>query len=83
MGWSWSLVGMEYGPTWRKYRGLFEKHFRSRVVPVYKPIEVKGVRTLLQNFNRSPEDFEKHLHRYGFSQSTSDLYSLNNQFSLL
>lgn len=63
MGWSWSLVGMEYGPTWRKYRGLFEKHFRSRVVPVYKPIEVKGVRTLLQNFNRSPEDFEKHLHR--------------------
>ena len=64
MGWSWSFGGMPYGESWRKYRGTFQKYFRSRTVARYEPIQLKEVQTLLLNLSRSPEDFLHHMRRY-------------------
>lgn len=64
---------MPYGPTWRKYRALFQKQFQPNSSR-YQPIQAKEVHCLLRNMARSPEKFHYHIQRSVFGIITRDCF---------
>ncbi|THH18673.1 hypothetical protein EW146_g2333 [Bondarzewia mesenterica] len=63
MGWDWSFVGMPYGNSWRKHRGVFQKHFHTRATRRYEPVQIREAHALLRNLLHSPENYYHHLRR--------------------
>ncbi|THH16641.1 hypothetical protein EW146_g4040 [Bondarzewia mesenterica] len=71
MGWTWSFAGMPYGNSWRKHRGVFQKHFHARATPRYEPIQIREAHALLRNLLRSPENYYHHARRYRFRSAAA------------
>jgi len=63
MGWGWMFSAMPYGPVWRQYRALFQKHFHIRASPQYQPVQEEEARVLLHNLLYCPENFAYHVKR--------------------
>ncbi|KAJ6508848.1 cytochrome P450 [Mycena sanguinolenta] len=83
MGWNFAIGLMPMGDKWRRYRRMFQQHFRRDVSRTYRPIQRKKIYMLLQGLLSSPEEFREHLKTlagaiimetvYGYSvQSTND-----------
>ncbi|THH12717.1 hypothetical protein EW146_g7437 [Bondarzewia mesenterica] len=63
VGGDFSFSSMPYGNGWRKYRGLFQKHFHSRTVPRYNPIQTREAHVFLRNLLHSPDKLYRHVRR--------------------
>ncbi|KIJ30785.1 hypothetical protein M422DRAFT_267616 [Sphaerobolus stellatus SS14] len=62
MGFGWAFVFQPYGEWWRRHRKAMHDQFHRSVVSVYYPVQVRNTRELLRRLNKSPEDYDAHLH---------------------
>ena len=54
---------MPYGTRWRKERALFERHFHSRAMPQFHPIQVRETHALLRNLLLNPNELPNFVQR--------------------
>jgi len=64
MGHDWNIVFMPYGEYWRRHRKAFHQHFNPTSFVVYRGIQAKRARDLLQRFQSSPNDFIGHIRHF-------------------
>ncbi len=58
-----ALPPMPYGERFRKHRRWMHDAVGTRErLTALRPLQLRGVHTLLRNLLRSPEDFVEHLH---------------------
>ncbi|KAF9552395.1 cytochrome P450, partial [Agrocybe pediades] len=57
MGWTWMLLGIEYGQTWKEQRRIFTRYFHSKSPSVYQPKHIAFLRGMLPGLLNTPEDF--------------------------
>ncbi|TFY73854.1 hypothetical protein EWM64_g10158 [Hericium alpestre] len=63
MGFDWLFSSMLYGPTWRKHRSLFQRHFHQRSTLQHQPVQTIEAHTLLRNLCSTPDDLFHHIRR--------------------
>ncbi|KAF8658198.1 hypothetical protein AX16_002119 [Volvariella volvacea WC 439] len=61
MGWDFSLGGLKYGSTWRRYRKFMHQSFNSSSVIKFEPHITKSVHTFVRNLLSTPDDFSSHV----------------------
>ncbi|KAF7346399.1 O-methylsterigmatocystin oxidoreductase [Mycena sanguinolenta] len=61
MGWLFHVGFMPLGAKWRKYRRMFQQHFRPDMSRSYHPIQMKKIHQLLRALLSSPQEFREHL----------------------
>ena len=61
MGLGIAMVGMPYGPWWRKHRKLFHEYFHRGAVTKYQPIQRQEVQAFLRRLLVTPDNFLHHI----------------------
>ncbi|KAJ7250827.1 cytochrome P450 [Mycena haematopus] len=61
MGWDFALGLLPLGDRWRRYRRMFQQHFRRDISRNYCPIQMKKIHQLLLGLLSSPQEFREHL----------------------
>ncbi len=61
MGWlSFDTAFMQYGPTWRGHRRIFQQFFKPEVTLNYRSMQTKKVHDFLRGLLTTPDEFAEH-----------------------
>ncbi|KAJ7175924.1 cytochrome P450 [Mycena filopes] len=79
---------LPYGDRWRRYRRIFQQHFRRDTSREYLPIQTKKVHRLLQGLLTSPEEFRELIKTLAAAIIMSTVYGyeiepVNDRFVIL
>ncbi|KAK0447359.1 cytochrome P450 [Desarmillaria tabescens] len=73
-GWDYNFAFMRYSDRWRIHRRVFHQYFQPRAVPAYYPAQVKATSVMLQQFLKSPDNFEHHVRHHSGSIIMKTVY---------
>ncbi|KAK0462179.1 cytochrome P450 [Armillaria novae-zelandiae] len=73
-GWEYHFAFMRYSDRWRVHRRVFHQYFQPRAVPDYYPAQTKATYVMLQQFLKSPNEFEHHVRHHSGSIIMKTVY---------